>query len=63
MLNKAAHHTRQSPLQKFAEYGENTFKVVGAIQGAWHAGQQIMKAGQAAYSVAQSVAPYAAALL
>ena len=63
MLNKAACHTRQSPLQKFATFGENSLKVIGAVQGAYQAGQQIAAAGRAAYGLAQTVAPYAAAFL
>jgi hypothetical protein len=63
MLIKDAHNTRQSPMQKFAAFGENSLKVIGAVKGAYDVGQQVMAAGRAAYGVAQAVAPYAAVLL
>ena len=59
MLFKEAKHTRQSPMQKAAGFGEGALRVIGTGRALWDAGKTI-------YGAAQAVAPYvqaAAALL
>ena len=59
MLFKEAKHTRQSPMQKAAGFGEGALRVIGTARTIWDAGKTV-------YGAAQAVAPYiqaAAALL
>ena len=59
MLFKEAKHTRQSPMQKAAGFGEGVLRVIGTARTLWDAGKTV-------YGAAQAAAPYvqaAAALL
>ena len=57
MLDKHAKtKCRQSPLQKFAHYGEEALRVIGT-------GKAIYDAAKTVYAGAQAVAPYASAAI
>jgi len=53
MLFKEAKHTRQSPMQKAAAFGEGALRVIGTARSVWDA-------GKAVYGAVQTIAPYAA---
>jgi acetyl/propionyl-CoA carboxylase alpha subunit len=54
MIIKGARQSRQSPLQKAANWGENALRVIGTAKSIYDTGQAIYAAGQVA-------APYVAA--
>ncbi len=56
MLYKDAKHTRQSPLQKAAAFGEEALRVIGTGRAIWDAGKTV-------YQAAQAAAPYAQAAI
>ena len=53
MIYKEAKHTRQTPMQKAAGFGEGALRAIGTARGIWDA-------GKAVYGAVQTIAPYAA---